>query len=101
MPIHRTREQQERLAEDNRREHRQTPARLAKPEAPRPHDCYLGKPVNNIAKGVSGDVDIYAANESTVLSTKSCKALGAAVTAGKWVIVSKIRGKFYVGPWER
>ncbi len=61
----------------------------------------LGKADADIAKGSSGTVSIYGtSSETDVTCNLTCKALGAAITAAKWVTVENINGIWYVGPWE-
>jgi hypothetical protein len=62
----------------------------------------IGKADANIAKGASGTISIYrGATPSDTGINISAKALGAAVTANKWVSLAAVHGQWYVAPWER
>jgi hypothetical protein len=65
---------------------------------------YLVKADADIAKGSTGTASLYYDNAGTETDTtiniSSCKALGAAVTSGKWCIVQYMNGVPYIGPWE-
>jgi hypothetical protein len=61
----------------------------------------LGKADSGISKGSSGTVSIYGtASETDITYNVTAYALGAEITAAKWVTVENINGIWYVGPWE-
>lgn len=62
-----------------------------------------GKPDADIAKGATGTVSIYMGAQGVEAVTEydiTGSALGAAVTADKWVVVWFESGVWYVSPWE-
>jgi hypothetical protein len=63
----------------------------------------IGQAGSGISKGSSGDVDIWMGASGAEAVTEyviECSALGAAITADKWVVVFFRNGVWYVGPWE-
>ena len=81
-----------------------SPGTKVKYPKPLPEDglyLKLGKPDANIAKGATGTVSIWEDDASSDTGTnQTCKALGAAVTSGKWVTVWRLGTTYYVGCWE-
>jgi hypothetical protein len=62
---------------------------------------FLSKPDADIAKGATGTVSLYNGDETDSGINKVAKALGAAVTSGKWTTTVRFRGgSWYVGCWE-
>ena len=63
---------------------------------------FIGKPDSGIAKGSSGTVSLWhRSTEADSTINLTAKALGAAVTSGLWVSVSRVRGgQIYAAPWE-
>lgn len=65
---------------------------------------YLVKADADISKGSTGTCSLYYDNAGTETDTTiniaDCKALGAAITSGKWATVQYINGVAFVGPWE-
>lgn len=63
---------------------------------------FICKPDSSISKGSSGTVSLYhRSSETDSTINLTAKALGAAVTSGKWCTVTRVRGgQTYVLPWE-
>lgn len=62
-----------------------------------------GKSSGAIAKGSTGSVNIYMGASGSEAATEyfiTCRALGAAITANKWVVIWFESGVWYVAPWE-
>jgi hypothetical protein len=65
---------------------------------------YLVKADADISKGSTGTASLYyddAGTETdTTINIADCKALGAAITGGKWALVQYINGVPIIGPFE-
>lgn len=62
---------------------------------------FLCKADSSISKGSSGTVSLYHSHDETDSGiNRTAKALGAAITSGKWAIYSRVAGVWYVSPWE-
>jgi hypothetical protein len=64
----------------------------------------IGKCSSGIVKGSTGTGDIWmgasGAEAATEYTLADVSALGAAITADKWVVFFLRHGVWYVGPWE-